>query len=165
MIILGIDPGLATTGYGVIKKKGNSFELIDYDTITTSAEESDVDRLSNLYENLLLLINKYKPGQIAVEELFFNKNVKTAIRVGQARGVILLAGSQQGIEVAEYTPLQVKQAVVGYGRASKSQVQQMVKALLNLSEIPKPDDAADALAISICHGHSYASKKKWGDLL
>ena len=165
MIILGIDPGLATTGYGVIKKQGNSFELIDYDTIKTSADENDVDRLSNLYEELLLLIDKYKPGQIAVEELFFNKNVKTAIRVGQARGVILLAGSQQGIEVAEYTPLQVKQAVVGYGRASKSQVQQMVKALLNLSEIPKPDDAADALAISICHGHSYASKEKWGDLL
>jgi len=165
LIILGIDPGLATTGYGVIKKKGNSFELIDYNTITTSADETDVDRLSNLYEALLLLIDKYKPGQIAVEELFFNKNVKTAIRVGQARGVILLAGSQQGIEVAEYTPLQVKQAVVGYGRASKGQVQQMVKALINLSEIPKPDDAADALAISICHGHSYASKEKWGDLL
>lgn len=165
MIILGVDPGLATAGYGVIKKKGNSFDLIDYDTITTSADENDVDRLSNLYESLLLLIDKYQPEQIAVEELFFNKNVKTAIRVGQARGVILLAGSQQGIEVAEYTPLQVKQAVVGYGRASKSQVQQMVKALLNLSEIPKPDDAADALAISICHGHSYASKEKWGDLL
>ncbi|HMA58872.1 MAG TPA: crossover junction endodeoxyribonuclease RuvC [Halanaerobiales bacterium] len=165
MIILGIDPGLATTGYGVIKKKGNSFELIAYDTIKTSPDQTDVDRLSNLYEELLLLIDKYEPEHIAVEELFFNKNVKTAIRVGQARGVILLAGSQKGIEVAEYTPLQVKQAVVGYGRASKNQVQQMVKALLNLDNIPKPDDAADALAISICHGHSYASKEKWGDLL
>ena len=165
MIILGIDPGLATTGYGVVEKKGNSFKLIEYSTIITSSDKNDVDRLSVLYEELLSLIDKFKPEQIAVEELFFNKNVKTAIRVGQARGVILLAGSQQGIEVAEYTPLQVKQAVVGYGRASKKQVQQMVKALLNLKEIPKPDDAADALAISICHGHSYASKKKWGDLI
>lgn len=165
MIILGIDPGLATTGYGVVEKKGNSFKLIEYDTIITSSDKNDVDRLSILYEELLSLIDKFKPEQIAVEELFFNKNVKTAIRVGQARGVILLAGSQQGIEVAEYTPLQVKQAVVGYGRASKKQVQQMVKALLNLDDIPKPDDAADALAISICHGHSYASKKKWGDLI
>lgn len=165
MIILGIDPGLATTGYGVVKKEGNSFKLIDYDTITTSADRTDVDRLSQLYEELLSLIDKYNPEHIAVEELFFNKNVKTAIRVGQARGVILLAGAQQSINVAEYTPLQVKQAVVGYGRASKQQVQQMVKALLNLEEIPKPDDAADALAISICHGHSHASKEKWGDLL
>lgn len=165
MIILGIDPGLATTGYGVVKKEGNSFKLIDYDTITTSSDRTDVDRLSQLYEELLSLIDKYNPEHIAVEELFFNKNVKTAIRVGQARGVILLAGAQQSINVAEYTPLQVKQAVVGYGRASKQQVQQMVKALLNLEEIPKPDDAADALAISICHGHSYASKEKWGDLL
>jgi len=165
LIILGIDPGLATTGYGVVKKEGNSFKLIDYDTITTSSDRTDVDRLSQLYEELLSLIDKYNPEHIAVEELFFNKNVKTAIRVGQARGVILLAGAQQSINVAEYTPLQVKQAVVGYGRASKQQVQQMVKALLNLEKIPKPDDAADALAISICHGHSYASKEKWGDLL
>ena len=165
MIILGIDPGLATTGYGVIKKEGNSFTLIDYDTIITSADETDVDRLSKLYDELISLIDKFQPQHIAVEELFFNKNVKTAIRVGQARGVILLAGAQQGILVSEYTPLQVKQAVVGYGRASKNQVQQMVKALLNLEDIPKPDDAADALAISICHGHSYASKEKWGDLL
>jgi crossover junction endodeoxyribonuclease RuvC len=165
LIILGIDPGLATTGYGIVKKEGNSFKLIDYDTITTSSDRTDVDRLSQLYEELLSLIDKYNPEHIAVEELFFNKNVKTAIRVGQARGVILLAGAQQSINVAEYTPLQVKQAVVGYGRASKQQVQQMVKALLNLEDIPKPDDAADALAISICHGHSYASKEKWGDLL
>ncbi len=165
MLILGIDPGLATTGYGVIKKKGNSFKVIDYDIITTSPKNNDVERLSELYNDLLLLIDKYQPGQIAVEELFFNKNVKTAIRVGQARGVILLAGAQQGINVAEYTPLQVKQAVVGYGRASKKQVQQMVKTLLNLSEVPKPDDAADALAISICHGHSYSNKNKWGDFL
>lgn len=164
MIILGIDPGLAIIGYGVVEKKGNSFKLIDYSTIKTSSKLDDVTRLSKLYDQLIELIKKYDPDQMAVEELFFNKNVKTAIRVGQARGVILLAGSKQGIQVAEYTPLQVKQAVVGYGRASKRQVQQMVKALLNLEEIPKPDDAADALAISICHGHSYASKQKWGDL-
>lgn len=165
MIILGIDPGLATLGYSCVEKKGNNFKKIDYGTITTPADMENINRLNKIYRELNDLIEKYSPEHMAVEELFFNKNVKTAIRVGQARGVILLAGSQKGIEVAEYTPLQVKQAVVGYGRASKNQVQQMVKALLNLDEIPKPDDAADALAISICHGHSYVSKQKWGDLL
>lgn len=121
----------------------------------------------NIYQELTDLINTYQPEEMAVEELFFNKNAKTAIEVGQARGVILLAGAQAGIKVAEYTPLQVKQSVVGYGRATKDQVQQMVKALLNLSSLPKPDDAADALAVAICHGNSRTiiSKVKWEDYL
>ena len=118
-----------------------------------------------IHRNIEALIKEFEPEEMAVEELFFNKNVKTAIVVGQARGVILLAGSQAGIKVAEYTPLQIKQAVVGYGRADKMQVQQMVKSLLNLSEIPKPDDAADALAISICHGHVYSAHSGWEERL
>jgi len=121
--------------------------------------------LEIIHKNLEELINEYEPEEMAVEELFFNKNAKTAILVGQARGVILLAGSQAGINVAEYTPLQVKQAVVGYGRADKNQVQQMVKSLLNLSELPKPDDAADALAVSICHGHVYSAQSSWEESL
>lgn len=165
MVIIGIDPGLATLGYAIIEKEGNKFSVISYDTIQTSADLSDSERLQIIFNKLQDLIDEYKPAQMAVEELFFNKNVKTAIRVGQARGVILLAGAVANLEVAEYTPLQVKQAVVGYGRARKKQVQQMVKALLNLKEIPEPDDVADALAVSICHGHSFASRQKWGDIL
>ncbi|MGM0419902.1 MAG: crossover junction endodeoxyribonuclease RuvC [Bacillota bacterium] len=165
MKILGIDPGLATMGYGLVLKEANKFELLNYDTIITSADLSDVERLEILYDELQVIISRFKPDCLAVEELFFNKNVKTAIRVGQARGVILLAGAKAGLEVSEYTPLQVKQAVVGYGRATKYQVQHMVKALLNLQEIPEPDDAADALAVSICHGQSYGFKQRWGDQL
>jgi len=163
--ILGIDPGLATTGYSLLEKQGNSFELIDSGRIKTSPDRQDVTRLEDLFQELTELINSLNPGHMAVEELFFNKNVKTAIRVGQARGVILLAGSRQGLEVYEYTPLQVKQAVVGYGRASKHQVQEMVKALLNLPAAPDSDDEADAIAVAICHGHNYAVKKNWGELV
>ena len=165
MIILGVDPGLATLGYACVEKNGNNFKKIDYGTITTPADMKNIDRLEKIYNELNDIIKKYSPQQMAVEELFFNKNVKTAIKVGQARGVILLTGAQAGLEVGEYTPLQVKQAVVGYGRASKMQVQQMVKALLSLDKIPKPDDAADALAVSICHGHSVIADKRWGDQL
>ncbi|MDI3547694.1 MAG: crossover junction endodeoxyribonuclease RuvC [Halanaerobiales bacterium] len=154
MLIFGIDPGLATVGYSLVEKRGNKFSVIDYGVIKTPAKLRNVDRLKVIYAELMELINRFQPDEMAVEELFFYKNVKTAIRVGQARGVILLAGAQANIRVAEYTPLQIKQAVVGYGRARKSQVQRMVKALLNLEEIPKPDDAADALAVSICHGNS-----------
>lgn len=161
--IMGVDPGLATLGYAFIEKNNNSFKLINYDVIKTEAEISDVNRLKIIYNKLQELIEKNQPACMAVEELFFNKNVKTAIRVGQARGVILLAGADAGIDVSEYTPLQVKQAVVGYGRASKHQVQHMVKALLNLETIPEPDDAADALAVAICHGHNYGFNKRWGD--
>ena len=165
MIILGIDPGLATLGYACVEKKGNDFKKIDYGTITTPADMKNVNRLEKIYNELNELITKFSPQHMAVEELFFNKNVKTAIKVGQARGVILLTGAQAGLNVGEYTPLQIKQAVVGYGRASKNQVQQMVKALMGLEKIPKPDDAADALAVSICHGHSFAAQKRWGDQL
>ena len=154
MLILGIDPGLAIVGYSLVEKKGNRFSVCDYGVIRTPAEATNCHRLMTIFEELSNLIATYQPDEMAVEELFFNKNVKTAIEVGQARGVILLTGTQAGLRVAEYTPLQVKQAVVGYGRASKEQVQQMVKALLNLSSLPKPDDAADALAVAICHGNS-----------
>ncbi len=163
-MILGIDPGLAIAGYSLVEKKGNKFFVVDYGVVRTSAGEDNVKRLKKLYDELIGLIDEYQPDQMAVEELFFNKNVKTAILVGQARGVILLAGAQSGLKVAEYTPLQIKQAVVGYGRAGKNQVQEMVKALLNLEQIPRPDDAADALAVSICHGNSYAFRKKWEDI-
>ncbi len=155
MIILGIDPGYAIVGFGVIEYKGNKFRVIDYGKITTDAKKSLPERLLIIYNELKELIERYKPDAISVEELFFNNNVKTAINVGQARGVILLCAAQLSKEVYEYTPLQVKQAVVGYGRAEKNQVQQMVKALLNLEKIPKPDDVADALAVAVCHAHSY----------
>ena len=151
MIILGIDPGLATVGYGVIEYKGNRYKTIDYGTIRTDSKTIFPERLKKIYDELSNIIDRYNPVDLAVEELFFNKNVKTAIQVGQARGVEILAAIHKGLEVYEYTPLQVKQAVVGYGRAEKSQVQEMVKILLNLKEIPKPDDAADALAVAICH--------------
>lgn len=151
MIILGIDPGLATVGYGVIEYKGNRYKTIDYGTIRTDSKTIFPERLKIIYDELSNIIDRYNPVDLAVEELFFNKNVKTAIQVGQARGVEILAAIHKGLEVYEYTPLQVKQAVVGYGRAEKSQVQEMVKILLNLKKIPKPDDAADALAVAICH--------------
>jgi crossover junction endodeoxyribonuclease RuvC len=163
--ILGIDPGLATIGYALLDKETNHFEVLEYGVIKTSADKDDIERLEIIHRNIEALIKEFEPEQMAVEELFFNKNVKTAISVGQARGVILLAGSQAGLKVAEYTPLQIKQAVVGYGRADKMQVQQMVKSLLNLSEIPRPDDAADALAISICHGHVYSAHSGWEERL
>ncbi len=163
MRILGVDPGLARAGYGMVKKEGNSFSVIEFDVIETSSELTDVERLSILNRKLGEIISEHNPDQMAVEELFFNKNVKTAIRVGQARGVIMLAGARADLSVFEYTPLQVKQAVVGYGRASKDQVQQMVKALLNLEDIPASDDAADALAVCICHGHNRAVQNKWGE--
>ncbi len=154
MIILGIDPGFAIVGVGVIEYKGNKFSVIDHYAITTKAGLPLEERLKLIYEGIEDAIKKYKPDHMAIEELFFNNNAKTAIAVGQARGVILLGAVNNGIPICEYTPLQVKQSVVGYGRADKSQVQQMTKALLNLSKIPKPDDVADALAIAICHAHS-----------
>ena len=159
MIILGIDPGFAIVGVGIIEYKGNKFRTIDYFALTTKAHTPIEERLKIIYEGIADAINKYKPDFIAIEELFFNNNAKTAIQVGQARGVILLAGVNANIPIYEYTPLQVKQAVVGYGRAEKNQIQQMVKAILNLSEIPKPDDVADALAIAVCHAHSYKMVK------
>ncbi len=152
---MGIDPGVAITGYGIVKYEGNKFSVIDYGAATTEANVALPKRLLKLNGELEDLIIKNKPDFVAVEELFFNKNIKTALTVGHGRGAALLAAARLGVEVFEYTPLQVKQAVAGYGRAEKSQVQQMVKIILNLDAIPKPDDVADALAIAICHGHSY----------
>lgn len=149
-IILGIDPGIADTGYGIIKEEHGRLSCLAYGSIKTSPKEDLVCRLSSLYSELGKLMKKYKPQLAAVEQLFFNKNVRTALIVGQARGVVLLSLNQHRVPLAEFTPSQVKQAVSAYGQASKLQVQKMVKLILNLKEIPKPDDAADALAIAIC---------------
>ncbi len=155
MRFLGIDPGIATTGYGIIETKGNSHTLITYGAILTPSTDSLSHRLHSLYRGVVDLITEFEPKSMAVEELFFNTNTKTALVVAQARGVILLAGETSGQPITGYTPLQVKMAVCGYGRADKRQVQDMVKRLLALTAIPKPDDAADALAIAICHSHSH----------
>ena len=151
MVILGIDPGLAIVGYGVIESIGNRNRILDYGCITTDSNILSPERLKIIYRELISIIHKYNPKDMAIEELFFNKNVKTAINVGQARGVEILAGINSGLGIYEYTPLQIKQSVTGYGRADKRQVQDMIKLLLNLEEIPRPDDAADALAVAICH--------------
>lgn len=155
MIILGIDPGFAIVGYGIVEFKNNKFKPIDYGVIKTESNIPFSKRLQKLYFSINEIIDMYKPDFVSVEELFFNTNVKTAIAVGHARGAILLAAENKSVPIFEYTPLQIKQAITGYGRADKIQMQQMVKTLLNLSAIPKPDDAADALAAAICHGHSY----------
>ena len=154
MIILGIDPGYAILGWGVIEKTGNHFKAIDYGAVTTDKDTEMPRRLEILYDGLRDIIEEYRPEEASIEKLFFNTNTTTAINVGQARGVAILACMKGGLQVAEYTPLQIKQALVGYGRADKGQVQFMVKAMLNLPQIPKPDDTADALAAAICHGHS-----------
>ncbi len=154
MIILGIDPGYAIVGVGVIDYTGNKFKTIAYDAITTHASAPMPQRLYSICEKLDAYIEKYKPDAVAVEELFFNSNQKTAISVAQARGAIIVSVVRKGIQLYEYTPLQIKQAVTGYGRADKTQIQQMVKMLLNLNAVPKPDDVADALAVAICHAHS-----------
>lgn len=154
MIILGIDPGLAIVGCGIIHYEGNRFKIISYGCITTPSTMSMPMRLKKIYDELNELIIEYNPEVVAIEELFFNTNVKTALLVGQARGIAILAAANNNKEVFEYTPLQVKQGIVGYGRADKTQVQQMVKTLLNLPETPKPDDVADALAVAICHAHT-----------
>lgn len=160
MRILGIDPGYAILGYGLIEKKGNRFKVIHYGAVTTDAKMEMPDRLKVLYNSLMEIISEYEPEVASIEELFFNTNAKTAILVGQARGVAVLACANSGLEIAEYTPLQIKQALVGYGRAEKKQVQLMVKTILNLKEIPKPDDTADALAAAVCHGHSADSRNR-----
>ena len=161
MIILGIDPGIAIVGYSIVECTGNKFKAIDYGAIRTESDTLFPDRIKIIYDRLIEIIERYNPDDLAVEELFFNKNVKTAIKVGQARGVEILAAVNKGLNIYEYTPLQIKQAVVGYGRADKSQVQEMVKILLNLKEKPKPDDVADALAVAICHGSSLKFKESF----
>ena len=156
MIVIGIDPGTATTGYGVIKEDDNgNFEVLDYGVVSTRPDLPLEKRLKIIFDTISSLIILHKPAIAAVEKLFFKQNVTNAISVGQARGVVLLAFANNGIPVSEYSPAEVKSAVSGYGGAEKSQVQAMVKAILNLDEIPKPDDAADALAIAICHLNSY----------
>lgn len=155
MIILGVDPGYAIVGIGVTEYVGNKFRTLTYGAITTPAKTDTVLRLQTIYDGIGEYVDKYKPDAMAIEELFFNSNQKTAINVAQARGVILVAAANKGVPISEYTPLQVKQSVTGYGRADKAQIQQMVKTILGLNAIPKPDDAADALALSICHAHSY----------
>jgi crossover junction endodeoxyribonuclease RuvC len=151
MIILGIDPGIAITGIGVIKVNGNKASCLDQRAIRTDAGTNISERLNLIFKGVCNFIDLYNPTSIAVEELFFNNNAKTAMVVGQARGVAIVAAAYKNVPVFEYTPLQVKQAVVGYGRADKKQIQQMVKVILNLPSIPTPDDVADALAIAICH--------------
>lgn len=152
--ILGLDPGTAVTGWGVIEHAAGRSELLSHGTISTSASEPAHERLMQIYRGVLEAIDLYQPQAAAIEELFGGINLKTALAVGQARGVIVLACAERGLTPADYTPLRIKQAVVGYGRASKVQVQQMVKALLALPKVPKPDHAADALAVAICHAHS-----------
>lgn len=160
MRILGIDPGYAILGWGVIDMKGNHFKVVDYGSVTTDSKMDMPDRLKVLYNSLMDIIMRYEPEVASIEELFFNTNAKTAILVGQARGVAVLACANSGLEIDEYTPLQIKQALVGYGRAEKKQVQLMVKTILNLKEVPKPDDTADALAAAICHGHVSGSRSR-----
>jgi crossover junction endodeoxyribonuclease RuvC len=154
-LALGIDPGTATTGYGLVRlAQDGGLVAVKYGVFLTPKESSPPARLEMLYDQLRGLLNEYKPETAAVEKLFFSRNVTTALAVGQARGVVMLCLQQSGIEAFEYTPNEVKQAVAGYGSAQKKQVQEMVRALLLLSEIPKPDDAADALAIAITHLHT-----------
>lgn len=161
MRILGIDPGYAILGYGILDMQGNSFKLVTYGAVTTEAGEEMPLRLKSLYEELSLIIDRYQPEVVAMEELFFNKNAKTAIMVAQARGAAIVACVNKGLVCYEYTPLQIKQALVGYGRADKNQVQQMVKYILGLAEIPKPDDAADGIAVALCHGNFSQNGRKF----
>ena len=155
MLAIGIDPGTAITGYGLVRELADgSLEVVGYGVIQTSADQTMPDRLVLLYQELKQIIDLHEPQSGAVEKLFFARNVRTALSVGQARGIALLALAESGVSVAEYSPNEIKQAVAGYGGAEKMQVQMMVQALLDLEEIPQPDDAADALAVAICHLHS-----------
>lgn len=157
MRILGIDPGIATIGFSILETSGNRFDLLNCGVITTPAHTPLSDRLITIYDDLSQLIEAYHPDVAAIEELFFNTNITTGISVAHGRGVILLACAKAGITIHEYTPLQVKDAVVGYGRADKRQVMEMVRRLCHLKEPPKPDDAADAVALALCHARSTTS--------
>ena len=165
MVILGIDPGTASMGYGIVEFKQSQFKPLTYGVLRTQKGVDAGQRLKILFEGLNALMDEYQPDHVVVEALFFSRNTTTAISVGQARGVAVLAAGLRQTPVYEYTPLQVKQSVAGYGRADKKQVQFMVRALLNMNVIPKPDDAADALAITICHGNSYNFNKIAGESL
>ncbi|MFB5678752.1 crossover junction endodeoxyribonuclease RuvC [Paenibacillus terreus] len=165
MRILGIDPGIAIVGFGFVDKQGSKVVPVQYGCIQTEAHTPEEERLLQVYEGMKQLIDKYKPDAVALEKLFFNRNVTTAMTVSQARGVLVLAAVQSGLPVAEYTPMQVKQAIVGYGKAEKQQVQEMVRMFLKLQAVPKPDDVADALAVAICHAHSYTLNSKLNEVL
>ena len=154
MLVLGIDPGTAICGYGLVEAEGSRLRPIHYGAVLTDKTLSDQQRLAIIYDGLTEIVKEYKPEAMAVEQLFFNKNVTTAITVGQARGVILLVAAHQNLKLVEFTPLQVKQAVTGYGRCDKEQVTFMVQKLLNIKEKPRPDDVSDALAVAICAAHS-----------
>ena len=154
MIVLGIDPGTARTGYGIVAREGSQLTMIDYGCIETVNDRPLEARLLIIHEALTDLLDTHRPEAVGVERLFFNKNVQTAFAVGQARGVVLLAAAQHGLPLFEYGPHEVKLAVTGYGRAAKDQVQRMVQAVLAMSELPRPDDAADALAVAVCTAHS-----------
>ncbi len=158
MRIIGIDPGYAIVGFGILEYSKAQFQVVDYGAVTTPADMDFNSRLLEIYNDLCYILDKFKPDFLAIERLYFTSNQKTAIDVAQARGIVLLAARQRNIDIFEYTPLQVKQSVTGYGKAVKKQVQEMTTRILRLSEIPKPDDTADALAIAICHAHSYNSQ-------
>ena len=157
MRILGIDPGYGITGFGIVDAQRNDFQLLQYGAITTPAGTDFPLRLQMIYNDMTELLMVAKPDAVAIEELFFGQNVTTGIGVAQSRGVILLAIAQAGIPIFQYKPMQVKQAVVGYGNATKHQVQDMTKRILHLQSVPKPDDAADAIAIALCHARSSTS--------
>lgn len=165
MVIMGLDPGVATVGFGIIRSESGSQSVINYGAITTPAHHPLAERLEMIYNDCNRLIEAFSPDAIAIEELFFNTNITTGIAVAHGRGILLLCGKTHGVPLFEYTPLQVKQSVVGYGRAEKRQVMDMVKRLLRLDKIPRPDDAADALAIALCHARAANSLlyKDWGN--
>lgn len=163
MVILGIDPGYAIVGYGAVEYNRGRFRPLGYGAITTPAGVPLQKRLLEIHQDMLTLLDQFKPEAASVEELFFNTNVTTGIAVGHARGVILLALAQRDIPFFEYTPAQVKQAVTGYGRAEKRQVMEMTRRLLKLKSVPRPDDAADALALALCHARSYTSRLPKGN--
>lgn len=158
MRIIGIDPGTGILGFGIIEVNKGKFQLVDAGVIRTPVKEDDAVRLSTIFDELSDIIAETKPEQMAVEKLFFSQNVTTAMTVAQARGVVLLCGMQSQLAIGEYTPLQIKQALTGYGKAEKTQVQEMVKIILGLKDIPRPDDCADALAVAICHAQSIRVK-------
>jgi crossover junction endodeoxyribonuclease RuvC len=160
MIILGLDPGTATTGFGVINSKGNDLSLLDYGCITTPKTLTLAERLNQISKDLEDLIRQWQPGSIAIEEIFFSKNIKTAMSVAHARGALMQKLSEAGYEINEYKPMQIKESVCGYGKAEKLQVQKMVQMILKMDHLPRPDDAADALAIAICHASGVALRER-----
>jgi crossover junction endodeoxyribonuclease RuvC len=164
VLVLGVDPGTATTGYGLVDEDAaGEAQLVGFGVILTEAKTPMPERLLKLHQELSALLAEYQPDAVAVEELFFGRNVTTAVTVGQARGVVMLAAAQAGLPVSEYKPAQVKQALVGYGGADKAQIQEMVRLMLGLNEIPRPDDAADAVAVAICHLHSARLRRLVGE--